>query len=64
MFKPRPDLWPHLQQRAADAMSAEPGKKAKTTPWLSDDVRDLMEAAGLKRSPQQARRREMRLLFC
>jgi len=37
--------------------------RAITTPWLLDDVRDLLASKGERRSPQKDRRREGRLLF-
>ncbi len=37
--------------------------RAGTTPWLFDDVRDVLAAQGDRKAPHRSRRRNLRFLF-
>ncbi len=40
-----------------------PQVRVGTTPWLFDDVRDVLAAQGDRKAPHRSRRRNLRFLF-
>jgi hypothetical protein len=37
--------------------------RSLTTPWLIDEVRDVLASQGERKSPEKDRRRQLRMLF-